>query len=850
MPTKNLSIDSDAVHQKAISLHQSGKPREAALLYERLLAKNPKDPSLMTEYGHIAFQLGHIEAAINILGRSLAVAHNQPMVLLIRGISFGMLKRPIEALADFDRAIALKPDYVEAYSNRGIVLYDLGRYDEALASYDQALELAPAHYQTYSNRGNVLKALTRFEDAITSYNNALTLNRNYYQAYNNKGSALNELSRFDEALASYKQAININPGFAEAYYNRGITLHRIKAFDAALASYDQAIAINPAYAEAYGNRGITLKELKRFDEALASLDRAIALKPDFAEAYSNRGITLKELKRFDEALASLDRAIALKPDFAEAYSNRGITLKELKRFDEALASLDRAIALKPDFAEAYNNRGHIYQNLHHYNEACASFKTSFSLNPGLDYLLGSMLHAKMHLCDWRDFDLLHSRLIAAIAANQKVSNPFPVLALTGNPDVQKSSSEVYATEYALNIDRRLTCPKQPRSGRICIGYFSADFHNHATMHLMAQLFELHDRDKFKLIAFSFGPDSNDKWRERAKNAFDQFIDVRLMSDKDVAILARSLQIDIAVDLKGYTGDSRTGIFAAQAAPIQVNYLGYPGTMATDYMDYIVADKTIIPVDKQPFYSEKVVYLPNSYQVNDTTQPPSCKTFTRAEAGLPERGFVFCSFNNNYKILPDVFDVWMRLLHRVEDSYLWLFVDNPTARDNLRSEAVKRGIDGGRLVFADHLPREEHLARIRLADLFLDTFPCNAHTTASDALRSGLPLLTYAGEAFASRVAASLLNAIGLPELIAGSLADYEALAFELATRPEELARIRGKLLNNLSTAPLYDTLSFTKHLETAYAEMYERNQNDQAPDHIDVAPLHGIDSSGPLCATE
>lgn len=782
MPTKNLSIDSDAVHQKAISLHQSGKPREAALLYERLLAKNPKDPSLMTEYGHIAFQLGHIEAAINILGRSLAVAHNQPMVLLIRGISFGMLKRPIEALADFDRAIALKPDYVEAYSNRGIVLYDLGRYDEALASYDQALELAPAHYQTYSNRGNVLKALTRFEDAITSYNNALTLNRNYYQAYNNKGSALNELSRFDEALASYKQAININPGFAEAYYNRGITLHRIKAFDAALASYDQAIAINPAYAEAYGNRGITLKELKRFDEALASLDRAIAL--------------------------------------------------------------------KPDFAEAYNNRGHIYQNLHHYNEACASFKTSFSLNPGLDYLLGSMLHAKMHLCDWRDFDLLHSRLIAAIAANQKVSNPFPVLALTGNPDVQKSSSEVYATEYALNIDRRLTCPKQPRSGRICIGYFSADFHNHATMHLMAQLFELHDRDKFKLIAFSFGPDSNDKWRERAKNAFDQFIDVRLMSDKDVAILARSLQIDIAVDLKGYTGDSRTGIFAAQAAPIQVNYLGYPGTMATDYMDYIVADKTIIPVDKQPFYSEKVVYLPNSYQVNDTTQPPSCKTFTRAEAGLPERGFVFCSFNNNYKILPDVFDVWMRLLHRVEDSYLWLFVDNPTARDNLRSEAVKRGIDGGRLVFADHLPREEHLARIRLADLFLDTFPCNAHTTASDALRSGLPLLTYAGEAFASRVAASLLNAIGLPELIAGSLADYEALAFELATRPEELARIRGKLLNNLSTAPLYDTLSFTKHLETAYAEMYERNQNDQAPDHIDVAPLHGIDSSGPLCATE
>lgn len=415
-------------------------------------------------------------------------------------------------------------------------------------------------------------------------------------------------------------------------------------------------------------------------------------------------------------------------------------------------------------------------------------------------------------------------LVKGVQEAKPVTQPFELLSLTDSPELHRRASQIYADRRFKKQDALGPIVKRVPDGKIRIGYYSADFHNHATAYLITELFEKRDTSRFQLFGFSFGPETKDEMRRRLTAAFDQFIDVREMSDRDVAKLSRELGIDIAVDLKGYTTDARTGIFAERAAPIQVNYLGYPSTMGVDYIDYIIADKTIIPVEQQANYSEEVVYLPHSYQVNDSRRRISDRQFTKEELGLAEKGFVFCCFNNNYKILPTTFDGWMRILQTVEGSVLWLLEDNATAAANLRKEAERRGVENSRLVFARRMPLDEHLARHRHADLFIDTLPCNAHTTASDALWAGLPVLTCTGQSFASRVAASLLNAIDMPELITSTQEEYEAKAIDLATHPDKLRAIKNRLEQNRLTTPLFDTKLFARHIEAAYEAMYDRYQ--------------------------
>jgi predicted O-linked N-acetylglucosamine transferase (SPINDLY family) len=424
-----------------------------------------------------------------------------------------------------------------------------------------------------------------------------------------------------------------------------------------------------------------------------------------------------------------------------------------------------------------------------------------------------------------------------IEHGKRAALPFDILSVIGSPSLQRKAAEIFTRDKHPGTSS-MSLPKRSRRDKIRIGYFSSDYFDHATCYLIAELFELHDRKKFEVFGFSFGPEKNDEMRTRVIAAMDQFLDVRSLSDFDVAQLCRSLDVDIAVDLKGFTQGSRTGIFAERAAPIQVNYLGFPGTKGSSYMDYLVADRTLIPESQQQHYSEKIVYLPDSYQVNDSRRSISDKAYTRAEEGLPEAGFVYCCFNNNYKITPGLFDVWMRILDRVEGSVLWLLEDNPGAGSNLRKEAARRGISPERLIFAERKPPTEHLARHRLADLFLDTFPYNAHTTASDALWAGLPVLTCMGESFASRVAASLLNAIHLPELVVTTQEAYEALAIEIAVHPETCIKFRERLQQNRLTTPLFDVQGFTRHLEAAYTAMYERYQADMKPEHIHVQRVH------------
>lgn len=618
------------------------------------------------------------------------------------------------------------------------------------------------------------------------------------QAKFQEGLALHHKGQLAQAQEIYRQVLTLQPRHFEALYMLGMLAGQTGHSAQAIEWIDQAIKINPGYASAYSNRGNALKDLGQYQVAIDSYNQAIALKPDHVDAYYNRGVALYELKQQQAAIDSYNKAIALKPDHVNAYYNRSIALYELKQHQAAIDSFDKTILIKPDS----------------------------------DFLHGMRLHTKMCICDWRDAKNQFAELALKIQRREKASPPFPILALSASLPLQRRAAEIWNASQHPGFSSG-SIPKRPKGEKIRLGYFSMDFRNHAVSVLMAELFETHDRQRFEVFAFSFGPGAKDEMRTRLEAAFDEFIDVCEQSDKKIAELSRHMEIDIAIDLAGFTAGSRPGIFALRAAPLQVNYLGYPGTMGVDYIDYLIADKTLIPEAGLQHYAEKIAYLP-SFQANDSQRQISDKVFTREELGLPQSGFVFCCFNSNYKITPGTFDGWMRILQQVGESVLFLYAENELAATNLRREACQRGVDANRLVFGKRLSAPDYLARYRAADLFLDTLPFNAGTTASDALWAGLPVLTCTGEAFASRMAASLLHAIDLPELITATQEDYEALAVQLATHPEQLKAIGQKLERNRLSTALFDTKLFTRNIEEAYIQMYQRYQADLPPEHIYV----------------
>jgi len=617
------------------------------------------------------------------------------------------------------------------------------------------------------------------------------------------------------------------------HYNLGLIHSLHGEHHLALAAYDLAIKIKPDDAEVLINIGSTYIDIKNYVLALEVLEKAIQISPNIPEAWSNKGIVLNNLNLYQESIDAYEEAIKLDSNHYKAWSNKSVPLNKLKKFSESLNSCDKALDLKPDYAEGWANKGVTLYELKRYNEALAHYDKALDLKPDINWLYGSLIQAKIKICNWSDLSKFLKVISKKVKENLETIYPFSLLALCNEPLLHKKSSEIYAQSLYPYNPVLGPISKRSQDQKIRIGYFSADFKNHPVGLLIAELFELHDRNQFAIYGFSLVT-AADEMRQRLQRAFDYFIDAQEMSDIEIARLSRSLNIDIAIDLTGFTQNARTGVFAHRAAPIQVNYLGYPGTMGADYIDYIIADKTLIPPESKSCYSEKVIYLPNSYQVNDRKRLISDRQFTREELGLPESAFVFCCFNNNFKILPATFEGWMRILKAAEGSVLWLLEDNSWAEKSLKKEAEKQGIAADRLVFARRLPLPDHLARHRKADLFLDTFPYNAHTTASDALWAGLPILTLMGNSFASRVAASLLNAIGLTELIVNTPEKYEALAIELALNPKKLSNIKSKLVNNRLTTSLFDTPVFAKNLEIAYIKTYERYQADLEADHITI----------------
>ena len=649
----------------------------------------------------------------------------------------------------------------------------------------------------------------------------------------NAVTTLYSSGKINEAIVAIKTLNEEFPNVPLLFNILGACYQSLKQFDASIQMFETAISIKPDYAEAHFNLGVILKVSGRTHLAVESYKKAIALFPGYFSAYNNLGNALKQIGELEEAILSYQNAITINPDFAEAHNNIGIVLKDLGRLSESVKSYEAAILINPEFYDAHFNLGNSLRDLNKRDQALKSYETAHDLKPDEDYIIGNILHTKMHLSIWEGLSKNLLDLVKSINNGEKVIGPFALMALVDDPIVLRKATEIYANDkfpksYALPIIKH-----HPKHKKIRIGYFSADFREHPVSTLTVELYEGHNRSQFEVYAFSYGPDTKDEMNLRIKAGVDHFYDVRSMSYKDVAILARSLELDIAIDLGGFTKNSRTDIFAMSPAPIQLSYIGYLGTMGVDYYDYLISDQTIIPEQSQKYYSEKIVYLP-SFQANDSKQSQAFTSFTRQDFGLPSKGFVFCCFNNTYKITPLTLDSWAQILKNVENSVLLIFASNESAQIHLTKEITLRGVDPSRLILGEHLPRPEYLGRYQVADLFLDTHPYNAGTTSSDALRMGLPVLTRLGNSFASRMGSSILNAVNLPELITSSQEEYEKLAIKLATNPEQFKFIKDKLTKNLPSAPLFDTPLFTKHLEIAYRTMYERFHDGLKPDHIYV----------------
>ena len=754
---------------------------------------------------------------------------------VVQALQSGSYKNA-EALLD----AILKVDllHIEAIFKFGIACANHQRIGDALVIFSRLRHYSPDDARIPYNQGLLLSMQGNHEKALESYDLALKINPNDAESHINKGSIYNELKNYVAALNSLELAIQINSEIPELWLNKGIALNNLGQYRQALEAYTEAIRLNPNYAEAWFNKANIFNELKNYDEALTHYDKALSLKPDYAEAWSNKGNILGELKSFKDALAHYDKAVSIKPDYAEAWSNKGSILSELKCFDGALTHYDKALSLKPDYVEAWSNKATTHSDLRNYVEAIACFERALCFKPDIDWIYGDYLHAKMKVCSWKNIKNEVEKLKENVRSHKKISSPFPLLSLIDDPAILRECTEEYVQDkYPANACLG-NISKRAKQEKIRIGYFSADFKTHPVAFLTAELFEIHDRSKFEIFAFSLGMAApGDQMRARLKSSFDHFLDLEGKSDLEIAKLARELKIDIAVDLSGFTQDARTGIFSYRAAPIQVNYLGYPGTLGASYMDYIVADDTIIPAFHQIHYIENVAYLPHSYMVDDSKRVASTRIFTRQECGLPENAFVFCSFNNSYKLNEEMIDCWSRILLDSDNSVLWLSEGDEMSMTNLKNKFASNGIDSRRIIFAKRVElMNDHLARYVLADMFLDTIPYNAHTTAVDCLKAKVPVITCIGSSFAGRVAASLLNAIYLPELITTTHANYESLAIELASNPEKLAAIKQKLANNRLSAPLFNTPLFAKHLEAAYISMMKRYWDDLPPAHIHIAP--------------
>ena len=696
-----------------------------------------------------------------------------------------------------------------------------GALAEAAALYRRALELDPAAGTASVNLAAILMQTGRLGEAETVLRAALERRPDFVEAQYNLGVVLHEMGSLDAAVEAYRRTLALRPAMPEAHTNLGVALQQHGQLDAAVVSLRQAIVCDSRHVAAHFNLGVALFAQSRLDDAAAAYRAVLALDPIHIEARNNLALALSAIGDLAAATTLQKQVVEQRSEYPEGWNNLGAILLDRGAADEAADALQRSLKLKPDYAEAHLNLGNAYRELGLLQEAIGAYRRALELRPGYVEALAQLVYHRMRACDWSGFEADQERLLHVMRHGSAGVPPFTLVASRATAADQLRCARQWAAQFIVPEDRLLPVPRWPAHDRLRVGYLSGDFHAHATVSLIGELIERHDRDRFAIYGYSYGADPGGKLRAQLVSAFERFDDLPHLSHRQAAEHIRRDEIDILIDLKGYTHRARTGILAWRPAPVQVNYLGYPGTMGAPFMDYIIADPFIAPAEAALNFSERIAYLPGCYQPNDTRRQIAGAS-DRAGCGLPADVFVFCGFNNSFKITPQFFAIWLCLLKSVPGSVLWLLESNPLVSSNLRKAADAAGVDPARLVFAPIVPPLQHLARHRHADILLDTLPCNAHTTASDALWAGLPVLTCAGATFAGRVAGSIIRAAGLPELVTQSPAEYEALAMALAREPRRLAALRGRLDAGRRSLPLFDMRRRVCELESLYGRMVAR----------------------------
>lgn len=725
------------------------------------------------------------------------------------------------------------PNHPLSWKILGIIYEKKKKYSNSIEANSNAIQLSPNDPDLYNNIADNYKKIGKLNEAINNYKKAIEIKKDYFISYYNLGSIYLKDGNLNDAEKYFYCTIDYKSDFIPSYVNLGITLNKANKNSDAEIVLKKGIKINSNIFELYFYLGGTLDTLGKIEESIYYYKKAADLKPDFFGTYSNLGNALHKLGNYNDAITNYKKSIKLNNKSPETLNNFGNLLRQLGNLNDAEKCLKNAVSLNPNYAKAYSNLGNVLKMKGKLNESIKAYEKAIKINPNLSQTEAYLLYQKKNICDFSATNRI-SKVCSTLGITTSSIGPFSALSWNDNSKEQLLRSKKYVSENFNNKNYLTDKNFKYNNKKIKIGYFSADFYDFPSMHLMIGLLEKHNRNIFEIYAFSYGLNNDDWMNKRVKSAVDKYVDIKNFSTKEIIEITRKNQIDIAVDENGFTQNARTELFERKLSPIQVNFLGYPGTSGAKFIDYIVADHIVIPDDQRQFYSESIIYLPHCYQPNDDKRKTSNKENTREDFNLPKNAFVFCCFNKTYKIGFLEFNIWMKILKKINNSVLWLLKTNVWAMQNLKLEAKKNGINPNRLIFAERINVADHLNRHKHADLFLDTFNYNAHTTASDALWSGLPVITKQGKQFAARVASSLLNSLDLNELITKNVGEYEKLILELASDKNKLQKIKKKLLNNKYKKPLFDTERYTKNFENGLQKTYENYLNGQKPKDINI----------------
>ena len=772
---KTESLEVEHLVRKGVELQNAGNTDSAVTIYRAVLETAPSHPVALYSLAAICLNRGENEEGMTFAQRCLSSASSSPLAWYIHGVALKANRRFDEALVNLNQALALDPKYVEALVEKANIYFEGHDYNQSLAQLDRVLTIDPSNRVASRNRASLLAMFPGRPETFSDQ----TLH----------GITLQDAGDIESAQEVFLAILRgDDTHFVSLYSLAAMSINKGNT-EAGMLYSARCLSSDPGSPYGWYIHGCALKACRRFPEAHRHLDRSLELNPSYKEAMFEKGIIFGETKEYVQALIQFNQILQLDPEHKLALVNLATTLTILKRHDEGSHFFDRLL----------------------------------KIDPGHDYVLGALTHARLHSCNWTDFDINRRLIIQAVQDGKRSCKPLAFLAISDSPKDQLTCSETFTAQaYPPNAEQ-LWSGQKFNHDRIRLGYVSPDFREHPVGHLMAGVFEHHNKANLEIYSFSLGINDNSQLRQRFIEASDRFFDVRGKTSREIAQLIRASEIDILVDLAGPTMDAQPDIFAFRPAPIQAGYLGYPGTSGAPYYDYILADETVIPESDRPFYSEEVIHLPGCYLPPDSRLKIAERTPSREEMNLPPDGFVFCSFNHDYKMNSDSFGAWMRILKRVDNSILWLMKLNEAAEGNLRNEAENHGVSASRLIFATRVPAvADHLARYRLAGLFLDTYPYNAHSTATDALRVGLPIVTLTGKSFQSRVATSILNTIGMPQLAKSTIQEYEDFAVEMASSPEKLRKLKEELAEKIPNASVFDTRFAAKRLEDAFALMISR----------------------------